>query len=296
MSEPDFNTKRLWGPRPNYPAVRAARGWNGGEMLAVLGPCSVESAAMIDDIARVIAALPRLGIALLRGGIWRAGTYPPPAKEYGLRLNRLRWLRDAGRAHSLPVIAEVLDVRDVERIDRYVDAFQVGARQGQGYALLTELARSKKPVLLKRGAGMKLDEFLGAAEYLARGRCRPILVERGGASIHDHVRWDLSISLIAAVKRLTGLPIIVDASHGTGRRDLVAPMTYAGMAAGADGFLVECHQKPTESCTDTDQSYPLNEINVLHSRAAHLYNLDRYVQGTISKGSVTWTGNRKGGF
>ncbi len=265
----DFATRRSWGPKPNYPFVRASKPWRGG-LITIAGPCSVESPAQIDQIARAVAKLPPGGLTLLRGGIWKAGTYPPPAKEFGLKLERLRWLRDAGRAHGLKTIAEVIDIRDLERIDRHVDAFQVGARQGQGYTLLTELARSKKPVILKRGAGMKLDEFLGAAEYLARGKCQPILVERGGASLHDHVRWDLSISMIPAIKALTGLPILVDGSHGTGRRDLVAPMTYAGLAAGADGFLVEVHPVPEKSCTDTDQAYPLSGLEQLHFRAKHI--------------------------
>lgn len=286
MDRLEFATRRTWGPKPNYPTVEKVQPWQGG-LITVAGPCSVESPALIDRIARAIARLPPGGFTLLRGGVWRAGTYPPPSKEFGLRRERLRWLKAAGKAHGLKTVAEVIDIRDLETIDRHVDAFQVGARQGQGYTLLTELAKQKKPVILKRGAGMKLDEFLGAAEYLVRGKCMTILVERGGASIHDHVRWDLCVSMIPAIKQITGLPVLVDASHGTGRRDLVAPMTYAGMAAGADGFLVEVHPEPEKSCTDTDQAFPLVRLGTLRHRAQAVRSAalgqDQRVQ------SYTWT-------
>jgi 3-deoxy-7-phosphoheptulonate synthase len=143
----------------------------------------------------------------------------------------------------------------------------------QNYTLLRTLGRAKRPVFLKRHHGATLDEFLGAAEHLlTAGLCDPILVERGGVSHLNHVRWDLSISLIAAVKRITAMPIIVDASHGTGRRDLVAPMTLAGMAAGADGFLVEVHPDPDNSLSDADQAYPLNQFGHLWARAALVRN------------------------
>jgi 3-deoxy-7-phosphoheptulonate synthase len=266
----DFNAKRQWGPTPNYPSVfhyDKPRSYGSG-MLSIAGPCSIESPEQLDAIAGLLKSQ---GVTWLRGGVWKAGTYPPAEKDFGLVRERVKALQAAGKAHGLKTIAEVLDLRQLEYLDEHVDAFQVGARHMQDYALLTELAQSKKPVTLKRGLGNTLDEFLGAAEYLSRGRCQPILIERGGVSNLNHVRWDLSISLIAAAKRLTRIPVIVDASHGTGRRDLVEPMTMAGLAAGADGFLVECHPEPSKSWTDTDQSYPLHRVPELMDRARHIF-------------------------
>jgi 3-deoxy-7-phosphoheptulonate synthase len=261
----NFNRKRSFGPSPKYPNVLACKPSTLG-LISIAGPCSIESVKQMDRVAREIKACPESTTTFLRGGIWKAGTYPPE-KDFGLQKARLSIIRDAGKKYGLKTIVEVLDVRHLELIDGYVDAFQIGARHCQDYALLVEASKSKKPVTLKRNMGMKLDEFLGAAEYLAKGRCTPILIERGGSSVMDHVRWDLSISLIAAVKRMTNLPVLVDASHGTGRRDLVQQMTLAGMTAGADGYLVEIHPDPCNSVSDTDQAYPLEDYRKLATRA-----------------------------
>lgn len=249
----DFNSRRTWGPTPNYPKVIAYKRPDYGT-INIAGPCSIESEAQVETVAKELADV---GVTFMRGGVFRAGTYP--RDNFGLQRALLRSFAKIARAHGLKTIIEVIDVRQLDYIDQYADAFQVGARQGQGYVLLRELARTRKTVTLKRGAGMKLDEFLGAAEYLARGRCQPVLIERGGASPLDHVRWELSISMIAAIKRITAIPVIVDASHGTGRRDLVESMTLAGIAAGADGCLVEVHPDPDKSLSDSDQAYPLGD-------------------------------------
>ena len=154
---------------------------------------------------------------------------------------------------------KIRDFRDLEKIDPYTDVFQVGTRQSQHYALLKELGRQSKPVILKRGTWQKLSEFLGSAEYLLKeGNSNVILCERGGVSYLDHVRWDLSISMIALIKQITGLPIIVDASHGTGNRELVKSMTLAGIAAGADGMLIETHHNPDKSFSDSEQAVELS--------------------------------------
>lgn len=269
-----FDFKRTWGPVPRYPKVLGAKSWTGGESVMIAGPCSVESPEQINTIAKEVALLEcDLRHVFLRGGIYKAGTYPPPKREFGLKMSRLLMLKSAARRHGLKTIVEVLDVRLVRKLAPHVDAFQVGARHCQDYALLEELAKTNRVVALKRNMGMTLDEFMGAAEYLARGRCNPLLIERGGSSHMNHVRWDISVSLIAAVKRMTGLPIIVDASHGTGRRDLVEDMTLAGIAAGADGFLVECHPEPCQSLTDTDQAFPLNDLLPLSHKAALIRHL-----------------------
>lgn len=246
-----FDIKRVWGPEPLYPNVLAAKG--SGEFTIIAGPCSIESPEQVEEIASVLT---RARVSFMRGGVFRAGTYP--RKDFGLQVELLRDFRTIANKYGLKTIIEVLDVRDIASIEPYADAFQVGARHMQDYALLKELGRTTKTVTLKRNMGSTMDEFLGAAEYLCKGSCKPILIERGSSSHMNHVRWDLSISLIAAVKRMTGLPIIVDASHGTGRRDLVEPMTLAGVAAGADGFLVEVHPDPAKSLSDADQAISFN--------------------------------------
>ena len=270
----EFDSKRVWGPKPRYPNALSAKGTE--DLIIIAGPCSIESKAQLETVAREVAAQQGSGRDVyLRGGIYKAGTYPPPSAEFGLQPARLQMLYAAGKKFGLKTIAEVLDVRLVRHIAPMVDAFQVGARHCQDYALLEELAKHRKPVTLKRNMGMTLDEFMGAAEYLARGKCQPILIERGTASQMNHVRWDLSISLIAAVKAMTNLPILVDASHGTGRRDLVESMTYAGMAAGANGFLVETHPNPCKSLTDTDQAFPLDRLDHICRRAECLHHLSK---------------------
>lgn len=271
-----FDFKRTWGPTPHYQSVMSAKPWHGEDQIIIAGPCSVEGAKQMKSVASEVAVLKTHGRKVfLRGGVWKAGTYPPAREQFGLKMNRVLMLKAAGWRHRLPTIVEALDVRLVRQLSAHVDAFQVGARHCQDYALLEELARYPRVVAIKRGMGMTLDEFLGAAEYLARGRCRPILIERGSSTNMNHVRWDLSVSLIAAAKQITRLPVIVDASHGTGRRDLVEPMTLAGIAAGADGFLVECHPNPCQSLTDTDQAYPLDRLITLTAKADTLSYLSK---------------------
>lgn len=257
--------RRTWGPTPKYPSVLCYPRDTVTDTVVIAGPCSVECEEQANKVIDVLASC---GVTYARGGVYRAGTYPrPKGFPFGLQDRLMKTWSKACRKAGLKVIMEVLDVRQVEQIDQYADAFQVGARHMQDYALLTELSKSRKVVTLKRAVGATLDEFLGAAEYLTKGKSKPMLIERGSATHMNHVRWDLSISLIAAVKRMTGLPILVDASHGTGRRDLVAPMTMAGMAAGADGFLVEVHPDPDESLSDSDQALPLHALPSLVARA-----------------------------
>lgn len=250
----EFSQRRTWGPKPAYPKVLEANRPDFRFPIVIAGPCSVESEEQIEAI---VPELKMAEVTYARGGVYRAGTYPRQDGVYGLQKPLLRKWASSVREAGLKTIVEVLDIRQVDYIDQYADAFQVGARHMQDYALLKELSKSRKTVTLKRAVGATLDEFLGAAEYLARGRCAPMLIERGSATHMNHVRWDLSVSLIAAIKGTTGLPVIVDASHGTGRRDLVLPMTLAGVAAGADGFLVEVHPDPEKSLSDADQAYPL---------------------------------------
>ena len=262
----DFRKKRNWGPEPKYGKVLDISPSAGKELIVVAGPCSVES----PEHGQVMADfLSRQGVEYARGGVFRAGTYP--GLNFGFQRDlALEWSKSC-RSKGLKVVMEVLDVRHVGVMDRLADALQVGARHMQDYALLVELRNLNKPIFLKRNMGATLDEFLGAVEYLLHGNCKPILIERGGSTHMNHVRWDLSISLIAAVKKMTGIPIIVDASHGTGRRDLVEPMTLAGIAAGADGYLVETHPNPEGSLSDADQAISLDDFVALKAKAEKVF-------------------------
>lgn len=248
-----FDDKRIWGPTPNYPNVLKQE--RSETFYRVAGPCFAENYDLLSAVAK---ELKRCGVEYLRGGTFKAGTYPP--NDFGFKLDRLKELSAAGKENGLFVVTEVLDVRTVGTICDYADVLQIGARHMQDYALLDESAKTGKLIFLKRNMGATLDEFLGAAEYILSRGSNVVLVERGSATHANHVRWDLSISTIAAVKRMCNVPIIVDASHGTGRRDLVAPMTFAGIAAGADGFLVETHIRPSESASDADQAISLLKI------------------------------------
>lgn len=257
-----FAWVRHFGPMPRYDRVLAYQNPSPDEFISVAGPCSVESADQIHEIAN---ALGKLGVKYLRGGLFRAGTYPGAAFGWVDEVLMSEFSR-AAHNNGMRTIIEVLDhnPETFNMISKYADCYQIGARQMQNYSLLRFLSKTKRKVFLKRHPGSKLDELLGAAEHLLmEKKCEPVLVERGSSTHMDHVRWDLSISLIPAVKSLTKIPIVVDASHGTGRRDLVGPLTLAGVAAGADGFVCEVHPKPDQSLSDAQQAYPLSHFPYL---------------------------------
>lgn len=254
----DFNSKRIWGPTPKYPSVLDFKKHSFKLPIIVAGPCSIENDFQMKVIARELA---KNGVKWMRGGVYRAGTYGANAEGFKFDLLK-RWKRIADR-NGLKIAVEVVDLSVLGALNIYADAFQVGARQMQNYGLLRALARIGKPVFLKRNMGATLDEFLGAAEYIVSKGTPCVLVERGSATHMNHVRWDLSVSIIPAIKRMTKIPVIIDASHGTGRRDLVEPMTLAGMAAGADGFMVEVHPQPYFSISDADQALSLDCLKKL---------------------------------
>ena len=264
-------TRFGWGPEPRLEAAVGYPGPDPRKFIVIAGPCSIESPDQVRAICREIA---KKGITYMRGGVYRAGTYPPKG-EFGLQLGLLADWKAIAHEHGLQIIVEILDIRQLDRIASIADAIQVGARHMQDYALLKEVAELDKHVTLKRHPGSNLNELLGAAEYLCRGKCRPILIERGSSTFMDHVRWDLCTSLIAEVKQRTKLPIIVDASHGSGRAELVEPLTLAGIAAGADGFLVEVHPNPAVSISDARQAYPLAFFDDLCKKARELWQLKR---------------------
>ena len=223
----------------------------GGETLALCaGPCSVESPEQIEATAAGVA---RAGANVLRGGAFKPRTSPYAFQ--GLGIAGLELLRASADRHGLAVVTEVLDPRDVSSVAVYADMLQIGARNMQKFALLREAGESGKPVLLKRGISATVEEWLMAAEYmLVAGNPNIVLCERGIRSFDPATRNLLDLSVVPLLAELTHLPVIVDPSHGTGVARLVEPMALAGIAAGADGLLVEVHPNPASAVSDGQQS------------------------------------------
>jgi 3-deoxy-7-phosphoheptulonate synthase len=226
----------------------------GGAGFAVIaGPCAVESYEQLSATARAIKAAGAKG---LRGGAFKPRT--SPYSFQGLGLEGLEILNRVGRENELPVITEVVEVADVEAVEKFADAFQVGARNMQNFRLLTALGKAGKPVFLKRGMAATVKDVLMSAEYIvSEGNRQVVLCERGIRTFENGTRNTLDLSAVCQFKQLSHLPVVVDPSHGTGVREFVAPMAYAAAAAGADGILVEVHHNPKEALSDGAQSlYP----------------------------------------
>jgi 3-deoxy-7-phosphoheptulonate synthase len=225
----------------------------GPEVIVMAGPCSVETRDQVRVVARAVGAA---GARALRGGAFKPRTSPYAFQGHGEQA--LRWMREVADEAGLSVISEVMDLRTIEMMLRYVDCLQVGARNMQNFDLLKELGRVRRPVLLKRGMSATIEEWLLSAEYiLAGGNTQVMLCERGIRTFENATRNTLDISAIPVVKKRSHLPILVDPSHGTGRRDKVIPMARAAVAAGADGLLIEVHDNPEKALSDGAQSlYP----------------------------------------
>jgi 3-deoxy-7-phosphoheptulonate synthase len=223
----------------------------GGEAITVIaGPCSVENRAMLHETA---VAVRDAGATILRGGAFKPRS--SPYSFQGLGRAALELLVEVRAATGLPVVTEVLDTRDVDLVAEHADMLQVGARNMQNFALLAELGRVQRPVLLKRGLSATISELLMAAEYImAHGNSQVVLCERGIRTFERATRNTLDVSAIPVLKRETHLPVVVDPSHAGGDADLVAPLSFAGIAAGADGLIIEVHPDPESALSDGDQS------------------------------------------
>lgn len=237
----------------------------GGEMFVVMaGPCAVESEECIIEAARGVK---RLGAHMLRGGAYKPRT--SPYSFQGHRTEGLRRLSRAGEATGLPIVTELLSPVDMEEVASCADLIQIGARNSQNTPLLCEVAQSGKPVLLKRGMCCTIEEWLMSAEYIvSRGNPNVILCERGIRSFESMTRNTLDLSAVAAAKQETHLPVIVDPSHATGRRELVIPMARAAVAAGADGLLLEAHPDPDRALCDGEQSLTIEMFGRLMEEIA----------------------------
>jgi 3-deoxy-7-phosphoheptulonate synthase len=260
--------------KPHDSVIDLGRGIKVGakELVIMAGPCSVESYDMLFDIARQVK---QAGAHVLRGGAYKPRT--SPYSFQGLGQEGLKLLRKVADEVNILTVTEVMDVRDIPLVEEYVDIIQVGARNMQNFNLLKELGHSKKPVLLKRGMSSTIKEWLMSAEYvLSSGNFNVILCERGIRTFEDYTRFTLDLAAVPAIKQLSHLPVIVDPSHGTGKWNLVAAMSKAALAAGADGLLIEVHSKPEEALSDGAQS-------ILPKRFSELMDELEVLAGTLSR-------------
>jgi len=233
-----------------------------GDFAIIAGPCSVENLEMLMEIS---CRIKENGAVILRGGAFKPRTSPYAFQ--GLKEEGLEYLRQASAETGLPVVSEIMDPRDMELIYSYVDMLQIGSRNMQNFSLLKEVGRADKPVLLKRGMAATIEDFLMAAEYIAsEGNDDIVLCERGIRTFENYTRNTLDITAVPILKSLCRLPVIVDPSHGTGRRDLILPMSLASMAAGADGVMIEVHPCPENALSDGEQSLDMQEFKKIAER------------------------------
>jgi 3-deoxy-7-phosphoheptulonate synthase len=231
----------------------------GDEVVVMAGPCSAESEEQVEATA---ASVKRAGAKVLRGGAFKPRS--SPYSFQGLGEEGLRILRAAADRHNLKLVSEVMDLSQIEMIVKYADILQVGARNMQNFTLLRELGRTRTPIMLKRGISATIEEWLLSAEYiLAGGNMNVMLCERGIRTFESYTRNTLDVSAIPVVHKLSHLPIIADPSHGSGRRDMVASMARAAVAAGADGLIIEVHNDPDHALSDGAQSLFPNQFDRL---------------------------------
>lgn len=250
----------------------------GGHVLVAAGPCGVESREQTLKAARYVKAH---GGGMLRGGAFKPRTSPYAFQ--GLGEEGLRILAEARKETGLPVVTEVLSPEQVELVAEYADALQIGARNAQNFPLLQAVGEVQKPVLLKRGMSMTLEEFLMSAEYiLSRGNMQVILVERGIRTFEKATRFTLDVSAVPVLKSWTHLPVWVDPSHPAGKREWVIPLALAGLAAGADGLIVETHPEPEKALSDAAQQLHEGEFAELMQRVRRLVQaLDKTLSAPV---------------
>lgn len=241
-----------------------------GHCTIIAGPCAVENR---DDYLELACYLKSAGAHLLRGGLFKPRTSPYSFK--GLGHKGLDIMIEARELTGMPLVTEIMDIRDLDRMYDTIDIFQVGSRNMQNFSLLEEMGKIDKPVLLKRGLAATIEEWLLAAEYiLSEGNSRIILCERGIRTFEPYTRNTVDIGAVPLIKNLSHLPIIVDPSHATGRWKMVAPVAKAAIAAGADGIMVEVHQDPERALSDGKQSLTPENFTEMYSQLVKLAELD----------------------
>ncbi|WP_251942780.1 bifunctional 3-deoxy-7-phosphoheptulonate synthase/chorismate mutase [Staphylococcus sp. Marseille-Q5304] len=270
------NEKHLYVSRKLKPEDTIVQFDNGGiigdgNKSFVFGPCSVESQEQVDKVA---ADLQAKGEKFIRGGAFKPRTSPYDFQ--GLGEEGLKILKNTKEKYNLNVVSEIVNPADFEIADQYLDVFQIGARNMQNFELLKEAGRTNKPVLLKRGLSATIDEFIFAAEYIAsQGNENIILCERGIRTYEKATRNTLDISAVPILKQGTHLPVFVDVTHSTGRKDIMLPTAKAGLAVGADGIMAEVHPDPSVALSDSGQQMDLDEFNTFYNELrplADMYN------------------------
>jgi 3-deoxy-7-phosphoheptulonate synthase len=236
--------------------------------MIIAGPCSVENYEVMDKTAQFLKSI---GIEYLRGGAFKPRT--SPYSFQGLGEEGIEILKAIKQKYSLKIVSEVIDIRDIEEVEETIDIIQIGSRNMYNYPLLKEVGKTNKKILLKRGMAATIDEWINAAEYIAiEGNTDIILCERGIRTYENFTRNTLDINCVPVIKQRTGLKLLVDPSHGTGRRELVEAVSLGAIAAGADGLIVEIHPEPEEAISDGFQSVNFNEFEKLYKKVIKLYN------------------------
>ncbi len=259
IAQPYKLVSRQVRPEGSIVDVAGVRIGNGEPVVVIAGPCSVESREQLLTTARAVKSA---GARMLRGGAYKPRTSPYDFQ--GLGQEALELLAEARRETGLPVVTEVMSTEDVDAICEHADMLQVGARNMQNFALLRRLATVDKPVLLKRGPSATVKEWLLAAEYLLTGgNPNVVLCERGIKTFETETRNTIDLAAVALAKELSHLPVIADPSHGTGRRSLIAPVSKAAIAVGADGLIIEVHPNPERALSDGPQSLDCREFQAM---------------------------------
>ncbi|MGA2360662.1 MAG: 3-deoxy-7-phosphoheptulonate synthase [Terriglobales bacterium] len=257
-----------------FPNSRATIG--GPDLAIIAGPCGIETR---DQALKIAERVARAGAQFFRGGAYKPRT--SPYSFQGLGEEGLKIMAEIRERFGLLIVTEAVDYESLDLVDQYADVIQIGARNMQNFSLLKRAGRARKPVLLKRGLSATLEEFLMAAEYImSEGNYNIVLCERGVRTFADHTRNTLDLSIVPAVQRLSHLPIIVDPSHGTGKRNKVTPLSRAAVAVGADGLMVEVHHDPDRALSDGMQSLFPDQFDALMQQVRQIAAV---VGRTISK-------------
>jgi 3-deoxy-7-phosphoheptulonate synthase len=247
-----------------------------GSLTVMAGPCSVESRDQLLETAEAVKAA---GATILRGGAFKPRT--SPYSFQGLGVEALRYLAEAREQTGLPVITEVMEPNQVDIVQEYADILQIGTRNMQNYSLLTAVGRTQRPVMLKRGYGATIEEWLMAAEYIvSSGNRNVILCERGIRTFETYTRNTMDVSAVPLLHHLSHLPVVVDPSHATGKRWLVTPLALAGVAVGADGVMVEVHPRPDDALSDAEQQLNFDQFRDMMAAVVPVHDIVRDHRGT----------------
>lgn len=240
--------------------------YNKEDLLIIAGPCAIESLPQMEEVAKFLV---ENNITFMRAGIFKPRT--SPYSFQGLGEEAFQIVKYIKEKYNLKIVSEIVNIKDIEFYKDYVDIVQIGARNMQNFEILKELGKTKIPVLLKRGFGNTIEEWLNACEYiLSYGNSQVILCERGIRTFEPSTRNTLDISSVPVVKNLTKIPVIVDPSHASGRADLVGPLSLASIASGADGLMIEIHPSPKDALSDKDQAIGFDEARNIFKKVREI--------------------------